>query len=49
VWKLLSTPALREQLGAAARARATGRFTWDHVAVDTLDCYRHVPLLTIEA
>jgi glycosyltransferase involved in cell wall biosynthesis len=40
VWRLLSTPSLREQFGAAARARAVGRFAWDHVAVDTLDAYR---------
>ncbi len=40
VWKLLSTPALREQFATTARARAVGRYGWHHVAAETLDAYR---------
>jgi D-inositol-3-phosphate glycosyltransferase len=40
VWKLLSQPAVREQMGATARDRARGRFSWHHIAVATLEVYR---------
>jgi glycosyltransferase involved in cell wall biosynthesis len=39
-WKLLSQQVLRGQMGAAARDRACGRYSWHQIAVDTLEAYR---------
>ena len=38
--ELAEDPALRARLGAAGRARAQQRFTWDRVAAETLKVYR---------
>ncbi|HZT53168.1 MAG TPA: glycosyltransferase family 4 protein [Gaiellaceae bacterium] len=40
VERLLADPALRERLGARARARARERFDWDAVVGRTLEVYR---------
>jgi D-inositol-3-phosphate glycosyltransferase len=38
--ELANDPALRARLGAAGKARAQQRFTWDRVAAETLKVYR---------
>jgi D-inositol-3-phosphate glycosyltransferase len=38
--ELADDPALRARLGAAGKARAQQRFTWDRVAAETLKVYR---------
>jgi len=40
--RLLESPDLRARLGAAGRARAISRFTWDRVAADTAAVYREL-------
>jgi glycosyltransferase involved in cell wall biosynthesis len=37
--RLLDSPAERERMGAAGRARATGRFSWTAVAQATAQAY----------
>ena len=37
---LLSSPQLRQELGAAGRTRAAARYSWDRVAADTEKAYR---------
>jgi glycosyltransferase involved in cell wall biosynthesis len=37
---LLSSPQLRQDLGAAGRIRAASRYSWDRVAADTEKAYR---------
>jgi len=41
VRKLLTNPVRLEQYGAAARDRATSRYSWHQIAIDTLNAYRH--------
>ena len=38
--ELLADPILRARLGAAGRARAVQRFTWDRIAAETFKVYR---------
>jgi glycosyltransferase involved in cell wall biosynthesis len=40
--RLLASPALRQQLGAAGLARVRTRYTWDRVARDTESVYRRL-------
>ncbi|MFC4857799.1 glycosyltransferase [Actinophytocola glycyrrhizae] len=40
VWKLLASPVLLEQYGAAARDRARARYSWHHVALETVTAYQ---------
>ncbi|MGB3438612.1 MAG: glycosyltransferase [Actinophytocola sp.] len=41
VRRLLAHPVLLQQYGATARDRAASRYSWNQIAVDTLNTYRH--------
>jgi D-inositol-3-phosphate glycosyltransferase len=42
VWHLLAQPIRREQYGATGRDRASSRYCWQQIAVETLNAYRLV-------
>jgi len=44
--ELVADPRARDQLASAARTAAAGPYSWDAIAAQTLDLYRHLALTT---